>query len=147
MSEPIEQLEQTLKKNSFSLTAARRTVFLALQGHEPQSMHDLVVRCGNGVDRASIYRTIALFERLGIVQRLQMGWKYKLELTGSFVHHHHHLSCVNCGKIIALPEDDVLEARLHTLAAAKRFQPQDHQLEIRGLCVDCQLGTSRLASL
>ena len=146
MSEPSEQFESTLKKRGYSLTAARRTVFDALQGEEPLTMHELVGRCKD-IDRASIYRTIALFERLGIVQRLQMGWKYKLELTDSFVHHHHHLSCVNCGKIIALPEDDVLEARLHTLAAAKRFQPQDHQLEIRGLCVDCQLGTSRLASL
>ena|SRR5882757_6382807 len=138
MSEPIEQLEQTLKKNSFSLTAARRTVFLALQGHEPQSMHDLVVRCGNGVDRASIYRTIALFERLGIVQRLQMGWKYKLELTGGFVHHHHHLSCVQCGKVIPLPEDANLEKRLLQLAGSQNFEAQNHQLEIRGLCVDCR---------
>jgi len=137
MSEPSEQFESTVKKSGYSLTAARRTVFAALQGEEPLTMHELVGRC-EGIDRASIYRTIALFEQLGIIQRLQMGWKYKLELTGGFVHHHHHLSCVRCGKVIPLPEDANLEKRLLQLAASQNFEAQSHQLEIRGLCTDCR---------
>ncbi len=137
MSEPIDQLTQSLKSAGYSLTQARKAVFSALQGHEPQTMHELVASCKT-VDRASVYRIIALFEQLGIVQRLQIGWKYKIELTGSFVHHHHHLSCLQCGKVIALPEDEDLENRLHDLASAQNFLPQDHQLEIRGLCQTCQ---------
>jgi Fur family ferric uptake transcriptional regulator len=138
MSEAIEQLEIALKAHGFSMTKPRQVVFSALQNEEPQTMHELVARCPQ-TDRASIYRTVALFEQLGIVQRLQIGWKYKLELTGDFIHHHHHLSCLHCGKVIALPKDDDLEKRLHALAAAQKFEPQDHQLEIRGLCYNCQL--------
>lgn len=100
-------------------------------------MHELLLACPT-VDRASIYRTVALFEKLGIVQRLQIGWKYKLELTDSFIHHHHHLSCSQCGKIVALPENADLEAALLALATSRGFSAQDHQLEIRGLCGDCR---------
>jgi Fur family ferric uptake transcriptional regulator len=137
MADSITQLGITLKKQGFSLTKPRQVVFEVLQHHEPQTMPELVAACGGKINRASIYRTIALFERLGIAQRLQMGWKYKLELTDLFAHHHHHLTCNRCSKIIPLNEDAVLEARLRTLARAQDFAPTDHQLEIRGLCADC----------
>lgn len=138
MTTPVNQLSAVLKRGHYSLTKPRRAVFATLQGQEPQTMHELVARCRD-IDRASIYRTVALFEQLGIVHRLQMGWKYKLELTDAFSHHHHHLSCTQCGNITALPEDPALERRLQALAAQYNFTAQDHQLEIRGLCSHCRL--------
>jgi Fur family ferric uptake transcriptional regulator len=139
MIEPIEQLKTTLRTNGFSLTAPRRAVFLALQGEEALGIHELAKRCRT-IDRASVYRCVALFEHLGIVQRLNIGWMYRLELTDAFTHHHHHLTCVRCGKIIPLPEDPALEQRLLTLARTQHFTPEDHQLEIRGLCAQCSGG-------
>ena len=136
MVDPIDQLKTTLKQHGFSLTAARRKVFAALQDQEPQAMHELILHCA-GIDRASTYRIVALFEQVGIVQRLHIGWKYKLELTDAFSHHHHHLSCLACGQVIALPEDAALEKRLLALAQARHFLAQDHQLEIRGHCAEC----------
>lgn len=136
MSSSLQQMKSTLKSHGHSITKPRRQVFAALQAHETQTMHQLVDHCP-GVDRATIYRNVELFERLGIVQRLQIGWKYQLELTDNFVHHHHHLTCTNCGIVIALAEDTELETRLLALAGSKDFQASDHQLEIRGLCPTC----------
>ncbi len=137
MSEPLEQFKKTLKKNRQSVTQTRLAVFQALQDKEPQTMREVVEACTGEADRASIYRTIALFERLGIVQRLQIGWKYKLELSDAFHHHHHHLTCARCGRTIPLPEDRQMEARLYTLARGRNFIMQGHQLEIQGLCETC----------
>jgi Fur family ferric uptake transcriptional regulator len=137
MVETHTLLGRTLKNHHKSVTASRRIVFETLHGQEPLSMQALVTRCKNKVNRASIYRTIALFERLGIVQRLQIGWKYKLELSSDFNYHHHHLTCARCGIILALPEDKQLESRLQHLAKNLKFYPQDHQIEIRGLCAAC----------
>ncbi len=137
MSEPSGQLFEALKQNGYSTTAVRQIVFNALRGQEPLAMHELAKRCPS-IDRASVYRTIALFESLGIVQRLQIGWKYKLELSDQYVPHHHHASCLRCGRMIALPEDVELEERLQKLAKAQNFQSRDHQIEIRGLCSACQ---------
>lgn len=132
-----DKLHAFLKHHGYSTTVSRDRVFAALSGSEPLTMHDLVQRCAD-VDRASVYRTIALFERLGIVTRLQTGWKYKLELSGEFHEHHHHATCSKCGKAIVLAEDASLEKLVHRLAAAQRFVLQSHVLELRGLCQDCQ---------
>lgn len=138
MITPIEQLENSLKTANQSITEPRRVVFNALQGKEPQTMHQLVAACAGVINRASVYRTVTLFERLGIVQRLQIGWKYKLELSDSFHHHHHHLTCLKCGITSALHEDMELELRLAHLARQYSFSMQDHQLEIQGYCMQCQ---------
>lgn len=138
MSDPVTQLKDVLRENGCSLTTPRKAVFAALQHQEPQTMRELTAAVGGKVDRASVYRTVALFESFGIVQRLQIGWKYKLELSDQFSDHHHHLSCVRCGRTIALQEDTVLEMRIKTLARAQGFQAIDHQFEVRGLCQACQ---------
>lgn len=137
MTDPMTQFEHTLKQHQKSITEARRVVFNALLNHEPQSMNELIRRCKNSIDRASIYRTIVLFERLGILQRIQFGWKYKLELSNEFTFHHHHLTCITCHTIIPLPEDEQLEARLQLLATTMHFDAKDHLIEIRGFCNDC----------
>lgn len=138
MADPFEQFQTALKTQAYSLTKTRRTVFAALQDREPQSMQEVVAACAGHADRASVYRTISLLERLGIVQRLQIGWKYKLELSDRFHHHHHHLTCLKCGRTFALPADDRMEQRLRQLARQQNFRMQGHQLEIQGLCQACQ---------
>lgn len=138
MTPPLEKFKTLLKQRGQSLTTARLAVFKALQDKEPQTMGEVVRACVGKADRASVYRAIALFEQLGIVQRLQIGWKYKLELSDAFHRHHHHLTCSRCGAVIPLPEDRQLEARLHTLARSQDFIMKDHQLEIQGLCAGCR---------
>ena len=99
-----------------------------------------LVRASNklgSIDRASVYRNLAVFEKLGIVQRLQIGWKYKLELSDSFHKHHHHMTCLNCGRITTLHEDQSLETQLRLLAAKNRFKMKGHLLEIQGICEKC----------
>lgn len=132
------QLQQHLKSHGYSMTHPRYVVFAALEDTEAVTMAALVAACGNQLDRATVYRTVTLFEKLGIVQRVQIGWKYKIELTDSFSHHHHHLTCTRCGVVIPLTEDQALEDRLHELAKLYKFKPSDHQIEIRGLCRTCQ---------
>lgn len=137
MDTVLAELRRRLKQHGQSLTKPRQIVFMALRGKEPQTMNQLVSACPE-IDRASVYRTIALFERTGIVQRLQIGWKYKLELTDAFSHHHHHLTCTKCGRVISFDESAALESELLRIAADENFKIQTHQLEIQGLCAGCR---------
>lgn len=100
-------------------------------------MHELVARTPS-VDRSSVYRAVELFERLGIVQRLNTGWKYRIELTDKFAAHHHHVTCTHCGRTVPLEETE-LEAFIEQLAARHGFQPSGHQIEIQGLCQQCSV--------
>lgn len=131
-------LQSVLKKHGYSVTKPRLVVCELLWNHEPQSMRELTQRLNARLDRASLYRTIDLFEKLGIVQRIYIGWKYKIELSDIFTKHHHHISCLRCGKVIPLHEGPELEALLHQLAEQHNFTAQSHQLEIAGFCQDCR---------
>lgn len=88
-------------------------------------------------DQATVYRNIKIFEQLGIINRLWLGWNSKLELSDIFQHHHHHLSCVRCGQVVALAENPVIERMIGELSRQNGFKTMDHQLEIRGLCQNC----------
>lgn len=132
-----ETLKTLLKENSSSLTRTRQLIFDLLLNQEPQSMQVLATRAKSEVDRATVYRTVDLFERLGIAHRLNIGWKYKIELSDLFSGHHHHMHCTNCGKILDLPSNPMLETMIETLAFKADFSPRGHQLEIHGLCPAC----------
>ena len=137
----VTLLHKILKDNSYSVTQARSLVFDLLWDHEPQTMHELDVRAKDRIDRASIYRTMNLFERLGLAQRVIVGWKYKLELSDVFTHHHHHISCLKCGKVLSIKEDETIERLIKTFAEKYKITAERHQFEIQGHCEKC-LSTS-----
>lgn len=132
-----QTLKALLKKEGASLTKPRQLVFDLLFNQEPQSMQVLAQRAANKVDRATVYRTVELFERLGIVHRLNIGWKYKIELSDVFHGHHHHFYCTNCHKTYPLPANSMLETMIDSAAGKSGFSPRGHQLEIFGLCNQC----------
>lgn len=132
-----DTLKALLKKERVSLTKPRKVVFDLLLDKDPQSMQVLIKRAGGMIDRATVYRTIELFERLGIVRRLNVGWKYKLELSDVFLEHHHHFHCTNCGKTYKLAPNPMLETMIDSAATKESFSPRRHQLEIHGLCDNC----------
>ena len=132
-----ETLKTLLKEDGASLTKPRKAVFDLLYNQEPQSMQVLARRAAGKVDRATVYRTVELFERLGIARRLNIGWKYKIELSDVFTGHHHHMYCSNCGRTYDLPENPMLETMIDTVAGKTGFSPRGHQLEVYGLCQTC----------
>jgi Fur family transcriptional regulator, ferric uptake regulator len=130
-------LQKVLKDKGFSMTAVRLTVCELLWSQEPMSMRELAAQSADKLDRTSLYRTIGLFERLGLVRRIYIGWKYKVELSDVFTHHHHHIVCTQCGKIVAMTEDEKIEHLIAMLAKRYGFSADSHQLEISGRCSEC----------
>ncbi len=137
MQPKITTLSATLKQHSYSLTTARKTVFTVLAEHGALTMHELISYC-SGIDRASVYRTVELFETLAITHRVHIGWKYKVELSDSFDHHHHHATCTRCAASIILEEDSTFEEAIKRLANHYEFSVHSHQVELFGLCAECQ---------
>ncbi len=137
MNREITRLKKLLKKKGYFVTRPRLDLFRLLQERNTLTIEQLLTLLPHQ-DSATTYRNIKVFEELGIVNRLQLGWHSKLELSDVFRHHHHHLSCVNCGKVIVLKEDVIIEKQIAILSQRQRFQSTDHQLEIRGICQTCQ---------
>lgn len=137
MNNPLESVAVTLKLNGYSITKSRKAVFMTLLDREPQAIGEITRSLNGVVDRASIYRALTLFESLGIVERLAFGWKYKFELSDTFAAHHHHATCIRCGKIVLFEESDVIKLELKKQAEAVGFFETNHQLEVRGICATC----------
>ncbi len=134
----IPTIATVLRQHGYSVTKSRQAVFNALLDTGPITMAQLTNKVHTHTDRASVYRTVELFEKLGIINRLQIGWKYKLELSDLFTDHHHHATCLQCGSVAGLEEDTALEAGIRRVAAEAGFALTAHSLEIRGLCPACQ---------
>ena len=98
MTDVYDRFVTSLRDAGYSVTAARKAVFTALMSEEPLSMHQLIAKTAPAINRSSVYRTSALFEQLGVVVRLQTGWKYRLELSEAYSTHHHHVTCTQCGE-------------------------------------------------
>lgn len=133
----FSRFKKLLKDSGYFVTAPRMRLFGLLQNHPALTLKELI-KLVKKHDQTTVYRNMDLFERLGIINRLRLGWHTKIELSDIFQHHHHHMSCVNCGKVWALKEDALIEAQIIKLANLKDFKAMDHQLEIRGLCKTCQ---------
>jgi Fur family transcriptional regulator, ferric uptake regulator len=139
MHELLPKFHSSLKKAGHSITKSRDQVFLALVDQEPLRMSELVHRLEPTIDRATIYRTVSLLESLGIIEKLIIGWKYKLELSHEYSGHHHHLTCIDCGVVVDIQGDKQTEKMLHSLARMHGFDHESHQLEIRGKCSVCRV--------
>lgn len=135
MNEPLKHLAVTLRNKGYSLTKPRRELFLALLNQEPLSVDQLIARVHH--DRSSIYRNITIFIESGIIHRLPIGWKYKLELSDEFSTHHHHATCQECGTVITLDEEPGMESMINLMAVRSGFKPKSHQLELIGSCKSC----------
>ncbi len=142
MSTPLHTLHSILQTHHCSLTKQRQRIFDLMTNREPVSMHELLQEVAGTIDKVSVYRTISLFEELGIVQRVNSGWKYKLELSDQFSAHHHHLTCLGCQKIINISES-TFETFIENLSAQHHFMARTHQLEVEGYCKTCQKRLSK----
>jgi Fur family ferric uptake transcriptional regulator len=132
-----QTLTDILKANGYSITRPRAMLFDYLTDKEPLTIQKIITHFKTSIDRASIYRTLKLFESLGVIQRLRFGWKYKIELTDKFAEHHHHLSCLQCGKMIVINESE-FENFIQHFAFKNGFQATQHQIEIQGYCENCK---------
>lgn len=98
---------------------------------------DLLSERGSGVGLASIYRALELLDRLGLVQRFDVGEgvaRYEAALPGG--DHHHHLVCDSCGTVEPF-EDDALEDAIHALSAKTDFAIAAHDVTLHGECPAC----------
>ncbi len=65
----------------------------------------------------------------------------RFELAEDLTHHHHHLLCSQCGRVIDVtptPEfERTVSAMVDELARQQRFRASSHALDVIGHCASC----------
>ena len=131
---------QLLKNAGHRLTRARLTVLAVLEAEKrhitsAQTL-EKVERIDPSIGRASVFRTLDLFTRLGIIRPTYIN----TSLTPAYVllhgGHHHHVICGDCQNVIEF-DDCGLEALTQNLEATLGVQINSHLLEFYGTCAAC----------
>src|SRR5437868_5324005 len=124
------------------MTGPRETVVRALTAQQgvvnPEALsYDLHPQ---GVGRATVYRTLDLLERYGMLARVHADGCHGYTLCDEG--HHHHLLCSSCNAVLPVDATGV-EAEILRLADELKFRVDTHTLEFAGLCEACQKGAGR----
>lgn len=130
---------QELKNAGLKVTLPRVKILEILQ--KPQNQHisaedvyKILIGQNEEIGLATVYRVLNQFDDAGIVSRHHFeGGKSVFELTGK--HHHDHLVCLNCGKVIEF-ENDVIEQMQHKIATENGLTLTHHSLYLYGECED-----------
>jgi Fur family ferric uptake transcriptional regulator len=124
------------------LTAQRRILIETIQAAtshlDAASLLNLARKRDAGIDRATVYRTIDLLKKLGLIDELDLmhinGEKHYYEVRTQ--KDHLHLTCLDCGIVeeFTTPTFDRLKREI---AKENSFEIQVMRLEIGGLCSAC----------
>ena len=103
-----EDLVAELRRLGYRVTTARRAVLSALsESHDHRSAEQIareIQARSPHIDPSTVYRTLNLFEELGLVEHADLG-------HGPAVYHlgktHQHLVCEECGVVIEVPLGDL----------------------------------------
>ena len=137
------QVEQRLIDHDVRYTRGRRAVVDALDAaNGPRSAAELVPDLPS-VPVSSLYRTLAVLEDADIVvPHLSTKGVARYELAEWLAGHHHHLVCVECGRVEDVDVPERYETQVHELvdaiSAQASFTATNHALEIEGTCSACR---------
>jgi len=138
----MERYENVFRDNNYKLTAQRRDILDVLVGNSgkhfsAEELYAEVKKINPDIGLATVYRTLELMCQLGIAHQLDFDTNYKryeLNLEGD---HHHHLICVDCGKIVEFTDQD-MEDFEKRLEKDYDFRIIDHNIKVFGYCKKCR---------
>ncbi len=93
-----------------------------------EELFNLLTNRGEVISLSTIYRSVKLMSRMGILRELELAEGHKhYELNHPYPNHHHHMVCIQCNKTLEFKNDSILK---HSL---KQVEKEGYQL------IDCQL--------
>ena len=135
-------LAERLRSRGLRLTAQREQVLAAVAALEHATPEAILARLreqtapgATAPDTSTVYRTLELLERLGLVWHTHLG-------KGAPVYHaaehpHLHVVCASCGSIAAAPPG-LLDAAAERLEADLGFLVDVGHVALSGTCAACR---------
>ena len=138
--EQSRDIVRKLSEQGYRLTPQRLMILSAIENTDShisaEEIYTQVVAKYPNVNISTVYRTLELLKRLGLVTETDLGGgrvRYHPVDKG----HHHHLVCQDCGAIIDLDES-VLVSLKNTLLCDYKFVADLKHLAIFGRCIKCK---------
>jgi Fur family ferric uptake transcriptional regulator len=111
-------------------------LFNAIRPLSPQELYQILLKKQKRIGLTSIYRSLDIFESLGMVFKIINGSNMKYKLC-ELEDHHHHIVCKTCGHVVELIFCDISKWSKKVMESTG-YQVTDHQLSFYGYCKECQ---------
>ena len=128
---------QDLKRAGLKVTLPRMKILEILEISDKrhlsaEDIYKILIETGDEIGLATIYRVLTQFENAALVNRHHFE-KGQAVFEINKGHHHDHLVCVKCGKIVEFVDDEI-ENKQKEIAKREGFRITDHALIIYGIC-------------
>ena len=140
----LQDLRGKLYERGYKMTPQRKQILQIFVEHpehlSAEDVYGILREQDSEIGLATVYRALDLLSDLGVLVKIDFGdgcARYELNTADPTVHHHHHLICVKCKKVIEF-EDDLLEDLEATISKKSGFQILNHEVQFFGYCKDCQ---------
>jgi Fur family ferric uptake transcriptional regulator len=120
------------------MTPQRQLVLDAVRalGHAtPEQICTEVQRAAPAVNITTIYRTLDLMERIGLVRHTHLG--HGAPTYSEQEHQHVHLVCHSCGTVTEAPTD-LMDGLTHRLRSDTGFALDPSHVALSGICSTCR---------
>ncbi len=138
MSHDQQDFAGQLRQKGYRLTTQRQIVLdalCALGRHATASdVYEQLQATHPGVDRATVYRSLHLFQELGLVVTAGNNHQTVFEIAAP--HPHHHLVCKQCGTELSL-DGRHFDTLAQQLLAEYGFAADLRHLTLTGICQQC----------
>lgn len=138
----VRLFRRYLKQQGLPVTQQREAVAdVVFNSREHLSVEDIEARLksrGERIGKATIYRTMEILVRSGLVEDHDFGDGFKrYENLFGQAPGHEHLVCTHCRGVTEFRSPEITRIQ-DEVARRHGFQPTRHRLEIYGLCADCR---------
>jgi Fur family transcriptional regulator, ferric uptake regulator len=135
------ELSDELRSRGYRVTQPRRAVWEVLrraEGHlTVEEVTSRIGASGTEVDLASVYRTLALFEELGLARTSRLGGSEAGRWELMHPDEHFHLLCEVCGEVDHHVGSLVARIQEH-LDSGHGFEVRAVELTVTGVCSRCR---------
>ena len=129
-----------LSEQGYRLTPQRVMILSAIEDSNDhisaEEIYAQIVAKYPQVNISTVYRTLELLKRLGLVTETDLGGG-RVRYHSAEKGHHHHLVCQKCGAIIDIDESTLASLK-DTLLRDYKFIADLRHVAILGRCANCQ---------
>lgn len=130
------ELQKILKENWYSLTKERIDIFEYIKNSSFFNANDLLNRFCD-IWRASVFRIINLFLKLGIIRRINLWDKIETYEYIDEKSHNEYIKCRICWSVIPFECNDICK-KIVKEAEKKWFKVEEHSIWVFWVCQNCK---------
>ena len=141
-SPPRSDFEDFLRSAGLKKTRTRELIFKEIFSRSTlhlnaAEVHERLRSKGHDVSLATVYRTLKLMVRSGLVSALDLGEGHSHYEPGTNRPGHWHFICLACGRVCEF-ENKELRGLLDRVGESEGFELKEYSLQVFGTCRECR---------